>query len=523
MGKEHLQNILQRSTGLLEAQIQGPNDSGEEESENSTSDHTEDTEGDDEVNIPLPATSVPPESVTGHDEEDVDVDDDDENDEEHREEDVSQEEDESDVSDAEGDEDDMSEQNQDLRSLILDDVLDQDQVSTVGIAEENQETSDTEQLTDNKNDREEPQEVAIQAVLDGSDNVERLKKPHKSVSSTAGIENSAVPESSSPKGSDALCPPIAPFVVHQSSETSSQHRTRKVKISTRPLSSEPDPDADDPEFVVRSADSSLDDQDEKLDVEMEEAEGPERESGEENRDSEDEGLLADADLPIEVLLRRYGYPVPDEGAVNGEAEQSEREEPGQTPPTTGILPSTTLSLSQDVNQTDQSLTNTAIAEPRIPEQLIISGKRQRRKKEIWTPDDSEPQHLVGRKRVKKVEIVEEVEAAVLQNGDGLVVVEKETMGHEDSDNSKGSQEESDGPEYDSEEDDDEDEEEEVFDEGNADWNDRQDKDGDVGPRVRQPFLLRGTLRPYQQAGLEWLASLWSNNMNGILADEMGLG
>jgi helicase SWR1 len=38
-----------------------------------------------------------------------------------------------------------------------------------------------------------------------------------------------------------------------------------------------------------------------------------------------------------------------------------------------------------------------------------------------------------------------------------------------------------------------------------------------------PILLRGTLRPYQQTGLEWLASLHTRNMNGILADEMGLG
>lgn len=41
--------------------------------------------------------------------------------------------------------------------------------------------------------------------------------------------------------------------------------------------------------------------------------------------------------------------------------------------------------------------------------------------------------------------------------------------------------------------------------------------------VRPPFLLRGTLRPYQQAGLEWLAGLYHNRVNGILADEMGLG
>lgn len=45
----------------------------------------------------------------------------------------------------------------------------------------------------------------------------------------------------------------------------------------------------------------------------------------------------------------------------------------------------------------------------------------------------------------------------------------------------------------------------------------------VGNALRPPFLLRGTLRPYQQTGFEWLASLYANNANGILADEMGLG
>lgn len=41
--------------------------------------------------------------------------------------------------------------------------------------------------------------------------------------------------------------------------------------------------------------------------------------------------------------------------------------------------------------------------------------------------------------------------------------------------------------------------------------------------VTKPILLRGVLRPYQQEGLEWLASLHTRNQNGILADEMGLG
>ncbi|KIJ51416.1 hypothetical protein M422DRAFT_224001 [Sphaerobolus stellatus SS14] len=42
-------------------------------------------------------------------------------------------------------------------------------------------------------------------------------------------------------------------------------------------------------------------------------------------------------------------------------------------------------------------------------------------------------------------------------------------------------------------------------------------------KIGHPFLLRGILRPYQQSGLEWLASLHIKNLNGILADEMGLG
>ncbi|CAD6968538.1 unnamed protein product [Tilletia controversa] len=53
--------------------------------------------------------------------------------------------------------------------------------------------------------------------------------------------------------------------------------------------------------------------------------------------------------------------------------------------------------------------------------------------------------------------------------------------------------------------------------------DQQDASPADKPKVRIPFLLRGTLRPYQHVGLDWLANLYSNQVNGILADEMGLG
>ncbi|KAG0146424.1 hypothetical protein CROQUDRAFT_44473 [Cronartium quercuum f. sp. fusiforme G11] len=42
--------------------------------------------------------------------------------------------------------------------------------------------------------------------------------------------------------------------------------------------------------------------------------------------------------------------------------------------------------------------------------------------------------------------------------------------------------------------------------------------------VGQPALLTGAkMRPYQLAGMHWLATLYENGLNGILSDEMGLG
>ncbi|TPX35898.1 hypothetical protein SmJEL517_g01823 [Synchytrium microbalum] len=42
-------------------------------------------------------------------------------------------------------------------------------------------------------------------------------------------------------------------------------------------------------------------------------------------------------------------------------------------------------------------------------------------------------------------------------------------------------------------------------------------------RTTIPSLLKGTLREYQHVGLDWMANLYRNGLNGILADEMGLG
>ncbi|SOV10435.1 DEAD/DEAH box helicase, putative [Plasmodium gaboni] len=46
----------------------------------------------------------------------------------------------------------------------------------------------------------------------------------------------------------------------------------------------------------------------------------------------------------------------------------------------------------------------------------------------------------------------------------------------------------------------------------------------IKEKVKQPsILIGGELMKYQLEGLEWLVSLYNNNLHGILADEMGLG
>ncbi|KAI7374399.1 chromatin remodeling complex SWI/SNF component SWI2, partial [Hortaea werneckii] len=42
-------------------------------------------------------------------------------------------------------------------------------------------------------------------------------------------------------------------------------------------------------------------------------------------------------------------------------------------------------------------------------------------------------------------------------------------------------------------------------------------------REQSTNLVGGTLKEYQLKGLQWMLSLYNNNLNGILADEMGLG
>lgn len=48
-------------------------------------------------------------------------------------------------------------------------------------------------------------------------------------------------------------------------------------------------------------------------------------------------------------------------------------------------------------------------------------------------------------------------------------------------------------------------------------------DLDTVPAAPVPATLQAELRPYQLAGFQWLAFLWTHRLGGILADDMGLG
>ncbi|KLT40718.1 hypothetical protein CC85DRAFT_248951 [Cutaneotrichosporon oleaginosum] len=243
-------------------------------------------------------------------------------------------------------------------------------------------------------------------------------------------------------------------------------RKRKLEVAEAP-----DPDANDVEFVD-NADIQLEDA--QLDEAMSDAEAA-------DADSEDEGLLADANLPIEELLKRYGYNI--QAPVEGSESEADAVDKGaEVNPT---------DEQKRGSPHDQSLTDAGLDDAKrdLSPAVVVEGKRQRKVRTVWTPPDDRPQQLASKNKKNKVQIVEP---------DTSSDVEMEST-----------------PELSSE---DETDEEEDVQEDEV----KLEEDPNA-PRLKPPFLLRGTLRPYQQAGLEWLASLYSNNMNGILADEMGLG
>ncbi|SAM85948.1 related to SWR1-DEAH-box protein, putative RNA helicase [Ustilago bromivora] len=216
------------------------------------------------------------------------------------------------------------------------------------------------------------------------------------------------------------------------------------------------PDADDVEF-----DADVDDG-EQEDAELE------RQMWEEDEqdDSEDAGLEADANIPIEELLKRYGY---GQDAEREAEEEDDAESKAPPKEDDQDQPATPKMEEMEVDG-DASMKGEMLGEEPDEEELD----------EEMTEDAPSSKTLVRPADALLDEVHSDTESAVTS---GRRSTSRRSMTRASSIVSS----------------------------------DRQ------AARYRQPFLLRGQLRPYQQIGFEWLSSLYANGVNGILADEMGLG
>lgn len=529
LGKEHLQNMLQRSTGLLEAQrddIAGPGIEAEDEEEDesdSISDVSAANEGDldegpaneegeDHFDDGLIPTSDVVDSVDpgmANEEEEGDgisqSEKNEENEGEHSEgeeegeDEGREEEDEDGEGEEDFEEDDDSSNVLDLRALIADDIEMPDDVEAAVSSAMRASVEATEpdrlqfpvkldvipastvddqrfnQLSDNVPDQS-ITSVGIESMpamsvgvdvgstlgviaeqaspLTTLDPFNASSSTHHTIANGHTDKVNSVTDSGDPLATSISNDRIqlhpdstAPF----KSILSDRSRRSRKHVSIAPATASEDPDVNDAEF--EDATSDIDEQDYDLDVTME------VEDDFTTADSEDEGLLADADVPIDELLKRYGYSIPSEPADIKIV--SPKDEP-----------------RRELVLDEKSLLNNAFPATQISPALVVEGKRQRRVRAVWTPEDNPPPALKRHSVANEDEEIEDI-----------------------------------SPELSSEA-----EDEDESEEGSVASVPAED-DG----RVRPPFLLRGTLRPYQQGGLEWLASLYANKMNGILADEMGLG
>ncbi|GAA96197.1 uncharacterized protein L969DRAFT_44277 [Mixia osmundae IAM 14324] len=248
------------------------------------------------------------------------------------------------------------------------------------------------------------------------------------------------------------------------SEEAEPEAKSKEQIEEAPFDGDGDGDIE-----AQEDSDQIDEEDAMLEDEMDEDE-------EQSDDSEMQGLEADADVPIEELLKKYGYAEQEPSSpvlVNGHADSEE---------------------AQEVEAVDATAEQSEEAVDAEDEQLDADLE-----------DDSDDEEMDGLAGDADRPLEEILGSYALQNGatsENEAEFSEQPIGEVES--AQTSQAASD---------EDEDEAEEAS----------SSTSSEERIKVRIPFLLRGTLRPYQRAGLEWLASLYTNKLNGILADEMGLG
>jgi helicase SWR1 len=255
-------------------------------------------------------------------------------------------------------------------------------------------------------------------------------------------------------------------------------------------------EAGDDEFASAN-DAAREEHDRTWEAEMEAEEG----AGGDSSDAEINGLAADADVPVEELLRRYNYPMEVDADDASEGEHRPRVNGTSNGPNgeaNGFVAHSEDSGEEEEGKEEEDETR-AVDDHRFEAEMEAEASEASDDEEMrgLNADADIPlEDLLGNYRPDQVTLEDDDEEATPP-----ATPDESEASDEDAEAAAES------------------DEEEVSE--NASEGVSETYEGEA--RFRTPFLLRGTLRPYQQAGLEWLASLYINNLNGILADEMGLG
>ncbi|WFD33362.1 DNA helicase [Malassezia cuniculi] len=212
----------------------------------------------------------------------------------------------------------------------------------------------------------------------------------------------------------------------------------------------------------------------------------------EEDEDEDADLLADAELPIEELMSKYNYQPHAEDAPEQEAEQEA--EPEHTD-------ADLERLMWEEDEEDEDEDADLLAEADMPIEEL------KRKYGVQASENSDAEQDGADAQIQEVDAKTESDGS---DGDETRDLDENTASDGgDGDETRDLDEKaaSDGGEADKD----------------VSLRDLFEGAPETEGKIRTPFLFRGTLRPYQQKGLEWLVSLYNNKVNGILADEMGLG
>lgn len=270
-------------------------------------------------------------------------------------------------------------------------------------------------------------------------------------------------------------------------------------------------------------------------------------------DEEDEtelgGLAEEADMPLDELLRRSGYAAMVQAEAAGELEgtsdgaseideEDDEAEPAVVASPAVDQPTPAPPTPEPVSTDDKALTTEEMEAEALSEFGSDAEDDARDDEDAKLAQEMEADEGDGGSDDSEMNGLAEdadlpIEELMRKYGYGNGVVDPTANGVADSPavangieagsaSPEGVAEGVEEPELEQEEEDgqeEEDEDEEVEEDEDVEEMDDDRSNREVSParvNLRPPFLLRATLRPYQQAGLEWLAGLYTTGVNGCV-------